>query len=111
MAFDQYRGRLLSLEETSDTTSSSISQVHRWISDEKINAVKLGYRMTRIDGDSLADFLTSRLNADRPARGKHLKQGATTPVPKSPKTGRAGTRPHIGALCDLPDTDTKGGQC
>jgi len=73
MAFDQFRGRMLSPETTAESTESSISQVHRWISDGKIVAVKLGYRMTRIDGDSLADFLTSRLSAPRTPRGKALK--------------------------------------
>ena len=62
MAFDQFRGRMLSPETTAESTESSISQVHRWISDGKIRAAKLGYRMTRVDGDSLADFLTSRLS-------------------------------------------------
>lgn len=74
MAFDQFRGRMLSPETTAESTESSISQVHRWISDGKIVAVKLGYRTTRIDGDSLADFLTSRLlSAPRAPRGKALK--------------------------------------
>lgn len=77
MAFDQFRGRMLSPETTAESTEASVSQVHRWISAGKINAVKLGYRMTRIDGDSLADFLTSHLSAPRPARGKALKKSAT----------------------------------
>jgi hypothetical protein len=33
--------------------------------------------MTRIDGDSLADFLTSRIAAPRPPRGKHAKAKST----------------------------------
>lgn len=70
MAFDQFRGRMLSPETTAESTEASISQVHRWISAGKIKAVKLGYRMTRIDGDSLADFLTSRLAVTRIPRGK-----------------------------------------
>jgi hypothetical protein len=73
MAFDQFRGRMLAPETTADSTEASISQVHRWISDGKIKAVKLGYRMTRIDGDSLADFLTSRLAVAREPRGKAAK--------------------------------------
>jgi hypothetical protein len=73
MAFDQFRGRILSPEKTADSTESSISQVHRWIREGKIKAAKLGYRMTRIDGDSLADFLTSKLGEPRPPRGKHAK--------------------------------------
>ena len=70
MAFDQFRGRMLSPETTAESTESSISQVHRWISDGKIRAAKLGYRMTRVDGDSLADFLTSRLSVPRTPRGR-----------------------------------------
>lgn len=73
MAFDQFRGRMLSPETTAESTESSISQVHRWISAGKIRAAKLGYRMTRVDGDSLADFLTSRLSAPRTPRGKAAK--------------------------------------
>jgi hypothetical protein len=76
MAFDQFRGRALSPETIAVDTDTSISTVHRWISAGVITAVKLGYRMTRVDGDSLADFLTSRLSAPRPARGKALKQSA-----------------------------------
>ena len=76
MAFEQFRGRALSPETIAVDTDTSISTVHRWISAGAITAVKLGYRMTRVDGDSLADFLTSRLSAPRPARGKALKQSA-----------------------------------
>ncbi|MER2511720.1 MAG: helix-turn-helix domain-containing protein [Nitrosomonas ureae] len=76
MAFDQFRGRALSPETIAVDTDTSISTVHRWISAGSISAVKLGYRMTRVDGDSLADFLTSRLSMPRPARGKALKQSA-----------------------------------
>jgi hypothetical protein len=76
MAFEQFRGRALSPETIAVDTDTSISTVHRWISAGAITAVKLGYRMTRVDGDSLADFLTSRLSMPRPARGKALKQSA-----------------------------------
>ena len=74
MAFDQYRGRAMAPETVATCTEASISQVHRWISAGKIKAAKLGYRMTRIDGDSLADFLTSRLDQDRNPRGKAVKK-------------------------------------
>lgn len=73
MAFDNFRGRALSLETASTDTEVSVSQLHRWISAGHIKAVKLGYRMTRIDGDSLADFLTSRISAPRPPRGRAAK--------------------------------------
>ena len=77
MAFDNFRGRALSPETVAKETDACVSQVHRWISTGKIKAAKLGARMTRIDGDSLADFLTDRLSAPRPPRGKHAKPSAT----------------------------------
>ena len=73
MAFDHFRGRALSLKTASTDTEVSVSQLHRMISAGDIKAAKLGYRMTRIDGDSLADFLTSRLDQDRNPRGKAAK--------------------------------------
>ena len=77
MAFDQYRGRAMAPETVAACTDASISQVHRWISAGKIKAAKLGHRMTRVDGDSLADFLTSRLDQDRKPRGKAAKKLTT----------------------------------
>lgn len=74
MAFDKFRGRAWAIKTVATDTDSSVSQVHRWITSEKIKAVKLGPRMTRIDGDSLADFLTDRLSAPRPPRGRHAKK-------------------------------------
>ncbi|WP_428827681.1 hypothetical protein ACLIKD_06735 [Azonexus sp. IMCC34842] len=73
MAFDQFRGRVLSLDTVSTDSDISVSQLNRWISEGHIKVVKLGYRMTRIDGDSLADFFTSRISAPRPPRGKRIK--------------------------------------
>lgn len=70
MAFEKFRGRALSPETVATETDSSVSQVHRWIKSELVQAAKISYRMTRIDGDSLADFLNSRLSAPRPPRGK-----------------------------------------
>ncbi|MBL8421654.1 MAG: helix-turn-helix domain-containing protein [Dechloromonas sp.] len=76
MSFEQHRGKALSPETVATATDSSVSQVHRWIREGKIKAAKLGYRMTRIDGDSLADFLTGRLSTPRPPRGKAMKDRA-----------------------------------
>ncbi|MBK7463964.1 MAG: helix-turn-helix domain-containing protein [Betaproteobacteria bacterium] len=70
MAFDNFRGRTLAPETAANGIDVSVSQVHRWIKSGQIKAIKLGYRMTRIDGDSLADFLTSRMSEPRPPRGK-----------------------------------------
>ena len=61
MAFDQFRGRILSPTTVSKEAEVSVCQVHRWIRAGHIKALTLGHRMTRIDGDSLADFLESRL--------------------------------------------------
>ena len=77
MAFDNFRGRALSPENAAIGADCSVSQIHRWASEGKIKAAKLGYRMTRIDGDSLADFLTARLAVPRPPRGKHAKAKST----------------------------------
>lgn len=74
MAFDNFRGRALSPETVATETDASVSQVHRWISAGKIKAAKLGHRMTRVDGDSLADFLTSRIDQGREPRGKAAKK-------------------------------------
>ena len=74
MAFDHFRGRAFSLKTASTDTEISVSQLHRLISAGAIKAAKLGYRMTRIDGDSLADFLTSRIDQDRTPRGKAAKK-------------------------------------
>lgn len=73
MAFDQFRGRLLSFNTASQETEICVSQLHRLIAAGHIAATKLGYKMTRIDGDSLADFLTKRLTEPRPPRGKYAK--------------------------------------
>lgn len=74
MAFDQYRGRSVSPETVHTDLEISISQVHRWIGAGYITAVKLGHRTTRIDGDSLADFLTSRMETPRSPRGRAAKR-------------------------------------
>lgn len=74
MAFDNFRGRALSPEAAATGADCSVSQIHRWVAAGLIKAAKLGYRMTRIDGDSFADFLADRLDEPRPPRGKHAKQ-------------------------------------
>lgn len=77
MAFDNFRGRTLAPETAANGVDVSVSQIHRWIKAGKIKAVKLGYRMTRIDGDSLADFLTSHLEGPRPPRGIAAKASSS----------------------------------
>lgn len=60
MGYEQFRGRMISPQSCADALDNSEFTIHRWIRDGKIKAVKLSSRCTRIDGDSLADFLTAR---------------------------------------------------
>lgn len=57
---EQFRGRMLAPQACAEALDNSEHTIHRWIKDGKIKAVKIGHRMTRIDGDSLADFLLAR---------------------------------------------------
>lgn len=77
MLYDSLRGRQLAPETCAAALDVSVSQIYRWISDGKIMAVKLGHRCTRIDGDSVAEFLTSRQAVPRPPRGKYARTTAT----------------------------------
>lgn len=54
---DTFRGRMISPKAAAKATSTSECTVHRWIKAGKVKAVKLSEKCTRIDGDSLADFL------------------------------------------------------
>lgn len=72
MAFDQFRGRLIAPKSAAADIDGCVSQIFRWAKDGRIKVVKLGYRMTRIDGDSLADFLESREITQSHPRGKNL---------------------------------------
>lgn len=58
--FNQFRGRLIAPQSCAEALDNSEFTIHRWIREGKIKAVKLSSRCTRIDGDSLADFLVSR---------------------------------------------------
>lgn len=58
--FEQFRGRMIAPQTCAKALENSEFTVHRWIREGKIKAVKLSSRCTRIDGDSLADFLSSR---------------------------------------------------
>lgn len=55
--FDQYRGRMIAPQVCAKELGLSEFTVHRWIREGKIKAVKLSVRCTRIDGDSLADYM------------------------------------------------------
>lgn len=53
------RGRMIPPKTAAKATATSECTIHRWIKAGKIRAVKLSGKCTRIDGDSLADFLES----------------------------------------------------
>lgn len=57
MGYEQFRGRLIAPQSCAEALENSEFTIHRWIREGKIKAVKLSSRCTRIDGDSLADFL------------------------------------------------------
>ena len=77
MLYDSLRGRQLAPETCAAALDVSVSQIYRWISDGKIMAVKLWHRCTRIDGDSVAEFLTSRQAVPRTPRGSAAKRSAS----------------------------------
>lgn len=56
---DRFRGRLIAPQTCAEELEISEFTIHRWIRDQKVLAVKLSSRCTRIDGDSLADFIES----------------------------------------------------
>lgn len=60
MGYEQFRGRMIAPKISGNELGVSEFTIHRWIREGKIKAVKLSSRCTRIDGDSLADFLTAR---------------------------------------------------
>lgn len=60
MGYEQFRGRMIAPQSCAEALDNSEFTIHRWIREGKIKAVKLSSRCTRIDGDSLADFLTAR---------------------------------------------------
>ena len=67
------RGRLLAKPEAASYSGASISWVDRLIRSEAIKVVRLSPKMTRIDGDSLADYLDSKANVPSTPRGKAIK--------------------------------------
>lgn len=83
MSFDIFRGRVIAPQTCAEALDNSEFTIHRWIREGKIKAVKLSSRCTRIDGDSLADFLTSRIftPGSKDAQPEALKR----PTVKGPK--------------------------
>lgn len=81
MVSNQFRGRLIAPQTCAEELEISEFTVHRWVRNGSIKAVKPSSRCTRIDGDSLADFLESRT----------VKAGAKQEQPESLKRSRRGT--------------------
>jgi len=81
-SFTQFRGRLIAPQTGAEELEVSEATIHRWIRNGSIKAVKPSSRCTRIDGDSLADFLESRMvkvgeKQEQPASLKRSKRKAT----------------------------------
>lgn len=82
MLFNQFRGRLIAPQTGAEELELSEATIHRWIRNGSIKAVKPSSRCTRIDGDSLADFLESRMvkageKQEQPESLKRQKRTAT----------------------------------
>lgn len=74
MSYDFLRGRQLAPESCANLLDVSLSQVYRWISGGEIIVTRLGPRCTRVDGDSVADFLLRRQSVPGQPRGKHSRK-------------------------------------
>jgi hypothetical protein len=74
--YDQFRGRMIAPQAVGKELGLSEFTMHRWIREGKIRAVKLSARCTRIDGDSLADFLMAStfVPGDKEAQPEQLRQ-------------------------------------
>lgn len=60
MAYDELRGRALPINTVADKVCVHKDTIRRWVKENRITAINFGPRCTRIDGDSLADFMTSQ---------------------------------------------------
>lgn len=56
---ETFKGRMISPKMAAKAVCASECTIHRWIAAGKISAVKLSEKCTRIDGDSLANFLAA----------------------------------------------------
>ena len=74
MLTDELRGRLLTKQFSASKIQSHPCTVDRLIRDGKIKAVRLSPKMTRVDGDSLADFIEQQAAIPSTPRGKAAKQ-------------------------------------
>ena len=73
MSVDVFRGRLLSKGFCAEHLQTSLSFIDRKIRLGDIKAVRISPKMTRIDGDSLADFLEQQAAIASTPRGKFRK--------------------------------------
>ena len=74
MLTEDLRGRLISKQFAASQIESSICYLDRLIRAGKIQAVRLSPRMTRINGDSLADFLEKQSTIESTPRGKAARR-------------------------------------
>ena len=75
-AYDQFRGRMIAPQSAGKELGLSEFTMHRWIREGKIRAVKLSARCTRIDGNSLADYMMANtfVPGDKEAQPEQLRQ-------------------------------------
>ena len=73
MLTDELRGRLHAKKPLAIQLDFSVCTLDRWIRAGKIKAIRLSPKMTRIDGDSLADFLEQQAAIPSTPRGKAAK--------------------------------------
>ena len=57
--FDLFRDRMIAPQACARELGVSEFTIHRWIREGKIKAVKLSARCTRIEGNSLADYMAA----------------------------------------------------
>ena len=74
MIIENLRGRLHAKKPLEIQLDSSVCYLDRLIRAGKIKAIRLSPKMTRIDGDSIADFLEQQANVPSTPRGKAAKQ-------------------------------------
>lgn len=67
------RGRLLPKQEAATYSGASLSWIDRRIKAGEVEAIRMSAKMTRVVGDSLADYLDSKAGAPSIPRGKAIK--------------------------------------
>jgi predicted site-specific integrase-resolvase len=73
---------MIAPQTLAEALDNSEFTIHRWIREGKIKAVKLSSRCTRIDGDSLAEFLSARIfhPGSKEAQPDQLKRKKNTAI-------------------------------